>query len=246
MPHYTNLSQGNTFWVDLGSPDIAASMSFYAQLFGWSYEEAPEGVAGRRYAWAKIPAGLTAGIYSEDGAEGGSGVGQRWNVHILVDDIDEATGRPEEFGGSISSPRSKVGDYGISAVIADPTGGTVNIWQEIQSGPTIKHEHGAMQWCEFMTTDAAAFSAFFRTLFRVKTEATEMPDGSSNSLSFPTEGDGPVMGISALGGLSDELIARLGGPTWTVYFNVYDVDAAVDRAVQHGAELPDPPWDVPA
>ena len=53
------------------------------------------------------------------------------------------------------------------------------------------------------------------------------------------------MSISALGGLSDELVERLGGPMWVVYFNVDDVDAAADRAVRHGGELPDPPWDGP-
>ncbi len=63
MPQYTELSQGNPFWVDLGSPDIAALMSFYTQLFDWGYEEAPEGVAGRRYAGAKIPAGFPADLF---------------------------------------------------------------------------------------------------------------------------------------------------------------------------------------
>ena len=71
----------------------------------------------------------------------------------------------------------------------------------------------------------------------------EMPDGSVNSIVSTT--DGRVMGISALDGLSEELRARFDGPTWVVYFNVDDVDAAVERAVQKGAELPDPPWDVP-
>ena len=52
------------------------------------------------------------------------------------------------------------------------------------------------------------------------------------------------MSISALGGLSDELIARAGGSMWVTYFNVNDVDATVEIAVQHGADLPDPPWDV--
>ena len=138
---------------------------------------------------------------------------------------------------------SKVGEYGISAEIADPTGGKVNIWQAFQSGPTIKHEHGSMQWCELMTPDPEAVAAFYRNSLQVSTDPMEMPDGSINSI--VSTKDGPVMGVSALSGLSDELIARLGGPTWIVYFNVDDVDAAVERAEQHGAELPDPPWDVP-
>ncbi len=244
MPQYTNLSQGTPFWVDLSSPDIAASMSFYANLFGWGYDEAPpEEVGGELYVWAKTSSGYPAGIAALDDEEIASGAKPRWIVQLLVDDIEEVTSRVADFGGSVVEVPAKVGEYGIGAEIADPTGGRVHIWQAFQSGPTIKHEHGSMQWCELMTPDAEAAAAFYRMLLRVKTNPMEMPDGSINSIVI-TE-DGPVMGISALGGLSDELIARLGGPTWIVYFNVDDVDGAVERAVQNGGELPDPPWDVP-
>ena len=244
MPQYTNLSQGTPFWVDLGSPDIASSMSFYTDLFGWGYDEAaPEDVGGRRYAWAKISTGYPAGIASLDDEESASGAKSRWSVQLLVDDIEEVTNRVADLGGSVVEAPANVGEYGISAEIADPTGGEVNIWQAFQSGPTIKHEHGSMQWCELMTPDPEAVAVFYRKLLSVKTDPMEMPDGSVNSIVRTAEG--PVMGISALGGLSEELIARLGGPTWVVYFNVDDVDAAVERAVQNGAELPDPPWDVP-
>ncbi len=244
MPQYTNLSQGTPFWVDLSSPDIAASMPFYADLFGWGYEEAPpEDVGGKRYAWAKNSLGYPAGIASLDEEAIASGAMSQWSVQLLVDDIEDVTRRVGDFGGSVVEAPEKVGEYGIGAEIADPTGGRVNIWQAFQSGPTIKHEHGAMQWCELMTPDPEAAAAFYRMLLRVKTDPMEMPDGSINSI--VSTADGPVMGISALGGLSDELIEKLGGPTWIVYFNVDDVDAATERAVQSGAELPDPPWDVP-
>ncbi|MXZ03065.1 MAG: VOC family protein [Chloroflexi bacterium] len=244
MPQYTNLSQGTPFWVDLSSPDIEASMSFYANLFGWGYDEAPpEDVGGRRYAWAKIASGYSAGIASLDDEAIASGAKPQWSVQLLVDDMDEIVSRIADFGGSVIEAPSKVGEYGLGAQIADPTGGRVNIWQAFQSGPTIKHEHGSMQWCELMTPDPETAAAFYRTLLRVKTDPMEMPDGSSNYIVHTQ--DGPVISISALAGLSEELLARLGGPTWIVYFNVDDVDAAVERAVQNGAELPDPPWDVP-
>ena len=244
MPQYTNLSQGTPFWVDLGSPDIAASMSFYANLFGWNYEEAtPEDVGGRRYVWAKNSSGYPAGIASQSGEEISSGAKPQWSIQLLVDDIEEVTGRVADFGGSVVQAPAKMEEYGIGAAIADPTGGRVNIWQAYQSGPTIKHEHGSMQWCELMTPDPEAVAAFYRMLLQVKTDPMEMPDGSVNSM--VSTADGPVMGISALGGLSEELLARLAGPTWIVYFNVDDVDAAVEQAAQSGAELPDPPWDVP-
>ncbi len=244
MPQYTDLSHGTPFWVDLASSDIAASMTFYANLFGWGYDEAPpEEVGGRRYVWAKTSSGYPAGIALLNDEEIASGAKSGWGVQLLVDDIKEVTRRVADLGGSVVEAPAKVGEYGIGAEIADPTGGRVNIWQAFQSGPTIKHEHGAIQWCELMTPDPEAAAEFYRLSLGVKTDPMEMPDGSVNSIVVTA--DGPVMGISALGGLSDELIEKLGGPTWIVYFNVDDVDAAVERAVQNGAELPDPPWDVP-
>lgn len=229
--------------MDLSSPDIVASMSFYAQLFGWGYDEAPpEDVGGRLYAWAKNESGYPAGVASLDDEAIASGAKSQWSVQLLVDDIEEVTRRVADFGGTVVVDPNKIGEYGISAEIADPTGGKVNIWQAFQSGPTVKHEHGSMQWCELMSPDPEAAAAFYRNSLQVSTDPMEMPDGSVNSI--VSTKDGPVMGISALGGLSDELIARLGGPTWIVYFNVDDVDAAVERAVEHGAELPDPPWAV--
>ena len=244
MPQYTNLNQGTPFWVDLSSPDIAASMSFYANLFGWGYEEAPpEDVGERRYAWAKNSSGYPAGIASQSDEEIASGAQPRWSIQLLVNHMEEVTRRAADCGGYVVEAPSNVGEYGIGAQIADPTGGRVNIWQAFQSGPTIKHEHGSMQWCELMTPDPESAAAFYRMLLKVKADPMEMPDGSINSI-VRTE-DGPVMGISALSGLSDELIERADGPIWVTYFNVEDVDAAVNRAVENGAELPDPPWDVP-
>lgn len=244
MPAYTDLTHGTPFWVDLESPDIAGSMSFYSRLFSWGYVDAPpEEVGGRRYAWAENSSGFAAGVYQQDEPQIASSERSHWVVQILVDDMAEVVGRADTFGGAVAVDPSQVGEYGISATLVDPTGCEVTLWQPFQSGPTIKHEHGSMQWCEVMSTDADATIAFFRGVLEVKTDPMEMPDGSTNAIVVTD--DGPVMSISALSGLSDELVERAGGSMWVVYFNVEDVDAAVERAVSNGAKLPDPPWDVP-
>ena len=102
MPQYTDLSHGSPFWVDLNSPDVASSMSFYANLFGWSYEEAPpEDVGGRRYAWAKISSGFSAGIGEYNEEDIASGRKPMWSVQLLVDDLDDVTKRVADYGGSV-------------------------------------------------------------------------------------------------------------------------------------------------
>ena len=146
MPQYTNLSQGTPFWVDLSSPDIAASMSFYANLFGWGYEEAPLG--GRRGKTLRmgeetppdIPPELLHWITKRSHlARNLNGASNCWSTTWTM-----IVSRIADFGGSIvQAPVEGRGVWNRRADFADPTGGRVNIWQAFQSGPTIKHEHGS-------------------------------------------------------------------------------------------------------
>ena len=164
-------------------------------------------------------------------------------VQLLVDDMGDVTNRVEDFGGSVIEAPANVGEYGIGAEIADPSGGRVNVWQAFQSGPTIKHEHGSMQWCELMTPDPDAAAAFFRRLLHLHTDVMEMPDGSSNYIVHTQ--DGPVMSISALGGLSDELIEAPRRSDMGRLFQRRRCGRGGQTSGNHGGELPDPPWDVP-
>src|SRR4051794_11976360 len=40
--------QGTPSWVDLGSPDLDATVAFYGGLFGWTSEEGPPEAGGYR------------------------------------------------------------------------------------------------------------------------------------------------------------------------------------------------------
>ena len=41
MTEMTEYAPGTPSWVDLGSPDIEASVAFYEGLFGWQIPESP-------------------------------------------------------------------------------------------------------------------------------------------------------------------------------------------------------------
>ncbi len=244
MPAYNNFSQGTPFWVTLSSPNIAEAMAFYAHLLGWEYEEAPPDESGQsRMAWAQISSGYVAEISSPPGADDGRSSSTQWNVILIVEDMAEVLRRVPDFGGAVVSPVQDVGDVGRSAVVTDPIGCVLNLFEAHHSGSVIMHEHGAMQWFELMTPDTDVTGAFIRGVFGVKTEPSEMPDGSTNWIIWT--GDGPVASIAPLSGLSEASARGETGPMWVTYFNVDDVDAAVARAVKPGAYLPDPPWDVP-
>ena len=62
MPTRTSYEPGTPSWVDLASPDLAASVSFYSTLFGWEAEDqGPESghypmiEAPREFRWPEPP-----------------------------------------------------------------------------------------------------------------------------------------------------------------------------------------------
>src|SRR4051812_9451453 len=87
---------GTPSWVDLSSPDLDASASFYGELLGWEApaSEGPvEGTGGYR-------------MFTNDGVEAaGLGPAQPgqppvWTTYIAVDDTAAAKSRVESAGGT--------------------------------------------------------------------------------------------------------------------------------------------------
>src|SRR3954466_15278609 len=48
MPEFSGYAAGTPCWVDLGTPDVDASVSFYGELFGWEADDLGEEAGGYR------------------------------------------------------------------------------------------------------------------------------------------------------------------------------------------------------
>ena len=59
MPEY---APGTPSWVDLGTPDLGASVSFYETLFGWSIPEGPNSEQNGGYRQAMRDGKPVAGV----------------------------------------------------------------------------------------------------------------------------------------------------------------------------------------
>ena len=149
---------GAPCWVDLATTDQAAAKSFYGELFGWSYEDMPMDEAGhRRYSMASLGGSYAAAIYTQQDEQRQMGIPPHWSVHLTVDDVDAAAGRVSELGGSLLMEPFDVFESGRMAVLSDPAGAAVALWQPRKHiGAGVKYEPGAMAWCELMTTDTGA------------------------------------------------------------------------------------------
>ncbi|MEX5296036.1 VOC family protein [Kocuria sp. CPCC 205268] len=108
---------GSVVWCDLTTPDHHAARDFYAQVFGYHYEDvAGEGVP---YATFTVPHGQrpAGGIGGTDpAAENAPAV---WSVCFQVEDVDDAVQRVRDSGGSVAEEPLDSG-YGRLAVVAGP------------------------------------------------------------------------------------------------------------------------------
>lgn len=110
--------------VELNTTDVDKAKSFYAELFDWKLEDMPAGEAGG-YTMIQVGEGTGGGLMQHPVP----GAPSAWLPYVLVDDAEAATRKVEELGGTVTKEVTEVMDYGYFAVITDPTGAVLGLWQ---------------------------------------------------------------------------------------------------------------------
>jgi predicted enzyme related to lactoylglutathione lyase len=114
-------------WVDTWQPDLDAAVAFYARLFGWEAEETRPPEDAGRYAVCRLRGREVAGIGTL--AVEGAPPGAAWGHTVQVDDAGEAARHATAAGGSVVTPPLQSFDGGRTAVLADPSGAVLTVWQ---------------------------------------------------------------------------------------------------------------------
>ena len=235
MSERTSYAPGTPCWVDLGSPDLDASVEFYGALFGWDVpaSENIEQTGGYRRA--------TKGGADVVGMMPLMQEGQppAWTSYVSVEDADATAAKVREAGGMVYAEPMDVMGLGKMAVFADTTGAAFGIWQPgTFPGAGIVNEPGALAWNELGTRDPEAAKAFYTQVFGWGTTDSEMPDGGTYTQW--TLGDGVVGGMLDISDrVPDEVPAH-----WLPYFAVEDADAAVGTAKEKGGNVSFGPVDI--
>ena len=92
MAQRTHYTPGTFSWIDLTTPDQAASKRFYGELLGWSFQDLPVG-EGAYYSMAVIDGQPVAAIAPQPDQQRDAGVPPLWNSYITVDSADAAVDR---------------------------------------------------------------------------------------------------------------------------------------------------------
>ena len=218
---------GTPSWVDIGSPDTAASAAFYGPLFGWTAE-----FDGR-------PEAGGYGLFFRDGVVT-AGIGPQqapgppyWTVYVTTTSADDTATVATAAGGTVIVEPMDVLDAGRMVVLQDPQGTFVSAWQPNQHiGSQYVNGPGGFSWNELSTTDLAASTAFYAAVFGW-TVADGM--GGDDANIFQVDGN-VVCGAHQAG--DGEF------PAWSVWFGVEDCDAAAAQVVELGGTIIQPPNDM--
>ncbi|MFN0252026.1 MAG: VOC family protein [Kofleriaceae bacterium] len=219
-------------WFEYVSSDAPKAQGFYGELFGWGTKKVP------------LPGGDYTMIAQGDATIGGylpppDGVKQAtWLSHLRVNDAKESAQKVKALGGKILMDAEKIGNVGTKAVVADPHGGVLALWQPTdpkeQSSPVANHR---FCWNELTSKNPTASVAFYKELGGFATDSMEM---------------GPDMGTYHLLKTGEAMIAGImkapmaeAPHAWTPYVQVANADSVADKAKRLGAHLIVPPMDIP-
>jgi predicted enzyme related to lactoylglutathione lyase len=235
MPERTSYPNGVPSWVDLASADVDKSVAFYGDLFGWDYAPAGPVEETGGYGMFTLHDKLVSGI----GPLQNEQQPPVWSTYIAVDDTDATSAMATEAGGQIAVPAMDVMDAGRMAILIDPDGAFVGIWQAARhTGAQLVNEPGTLGWNELQCKDRDVALPFYETVFGHE------PDVMSGEF-----GDYTVLkvGGKVVGGLiqMNEMWPEGVPPHWHVYFVVADADATATLAKDLGGLVDIEPFDAP-
>jgi uncharacterized protein len=231
MGERESYAPGTFCWVDLGTTDAAGAKAFYGRLFGWEGEDMPVG-EGATYTMLRLGGRDVAAVYEQGADERAAGIPPHWSSYVSVVDADETAARVEGLGGKLLAEPFDVLDAGRMAVVADPTGALVSLWQPGRHfGARLVNDPGSLTWNDLATPDPDAAAAFYTAL--LGWEVTEQVPGYS-TIANEARPNGGIRRETDL------------PPHWLPYFTTDSISEASATARDAGGQALGEPVRVPA
>ncbi|MDQ1249678.1 MAG: uncharacterized protein QG597_4054, partial [Actinomycetota bacterium] len=220
-------------WIDLTTSDVAAAKDFYTGLFGWTSVDLPTPM-GVDYTQFSIDGKLVAGMGPLPPEMAAGGMPSFWSSYVITADLDAALGRVAEAGGQVVVPAMDVMEQGRMAMVADPSGGIVGLWQPMaHEGAEVFNVPGALTWNELQSRDIAAAMPFYTDAFGWVWQEGPSPDYFIANLPTKEGEDKSNAGAMAMPpGVPDEAPSF-----WLIYIAVADCDATMAKAQELGGSV---------
>jgi predicted enzyme related to lactoylglutathione lyase len=231
MPEY---APGVPLWVDISSPDLDKSVAFYRGLFGWDAQTVPDPQAGG-YTMLFLDGKMVAGAGPTLSAD----QHPAWSTYVCTADAEASARAAKEAGGQVHSEPMDVMGQGRFAVLSDPTGAFISVWQpQTHSGAELVNETGSFCWNELYTRDMPTAKDFYQKTFGWGVEETPF-EGGTYTL-FQVDGRNIAGGLDMTKLLPDSV-----PPHWLVYFTVDNTADTAAKAKELGGTVVHGPADTP-
>lgn len=234
MPNRDFVPSGAPVWIDLSTSDPQRAKDFYGQLFGWTHQDSgPDfGNYVNFFKNGSLVAGMTPKAQPE--------IPDAWSVYLASPDAKATADAVLTAGGQVLLEPMQVMQHGTMAVVADPSGGVVGIWQADQhKGYGLANEEGTPAWLELNSRDYDATVRFYAEAFGWQIRVLDGPDDFRYSVyEIDNEQYAGIMDAAPV--LPPEVPSH-----WQIYFHVDDVTASSVKLEELGGSIVKAAQDTP-
>jgi predicted enzyme related to lactoylglutathione lyase len=166
------IHNGKLVWVDLITTDPQKAVQFYSTVFGWQAQY----FSDEKYIEMNRDGRLICSVVLLEDEEAQDS-DSRWLVSISVDDVDDATQRAVDNGGSVLESPTDLPDRGRYSVISDSQGAVLMLLRATGGDPVddlILVDEWA--WAELWTNDTDEAESFYKSLAGY--DSLRLPDAS--------------------------------------------------------------------
>jgi len=219
---------GKVIFVELVTPDLAASKRFYGELLGWSFRDITDGTA--EYAEALLDGREVAGLFQKKQRPGE----QRqpaWLGFFAVSDVDAAEKTAVDRGAKLLHGPKSFPERGRQAVLADPQGAVFGLLASSSGDPPdVLAGPGEWIWNSLLASDPDADAAFYQALFGY--EVFDLPARAGTRHVLLASEDYARASANSLPTKQPE--AR---PHWVHFVRVADAETAAAKAASLGGRV---------
>jgi predicted enzyme related to lactoylglutathione lyase len=229
MEEATVFTTGHFGWHDMNTNDLERTAAFYTALFGWEMGE-PDPNGYRPLTDQGNPFGGFFPMTPEMNAS------PNWSGYLMVDDIADVLTRAKALGGVVPFDPMTIPDTGLLAILFDPPGAMVTIFQHTGEGGTTGSGGSGetVIWNELVTTDVAGSAEFYSSLL----DWTFVPEVvATGGYALARLHGVPVAGLFDAG-------VRPSPSAWLAYFRTPDIAASVEKASALGGTVIHPATEI--
>lgn len=147
---------GKFVWADLVTDDVPAARKFYAQMFGWTFQDFGN------YSIAANDERPVCGLFQRTRPANQPEARPRWFGYVSVGSVEKAQRALTKGGGRVVAAPQKMPRRGEQAVFADAEGAVFGVVKSSAGDPEdLLPEPGDWIWMQLLSRDAKQAAQFY-------------------------------------------------------------------------------------